>query len=67
MFNISEIAGNKIIHSYHLESFPDKPVAQMRTQEAGCACYQNLHINNNGVIRGSFKALSNLQNDYPLT
>ena len=45
--DIIQAAGDEVIHTDHLVTLFDEPVAKMRTQKPGCSCYQNpftLHI-----------------------
>src|SRR3569833_974229 len=41
VLNITQVAGDKVIHADDMKIFLNEPVAQVRTQEPGCAGYQN--------------------------
>ena len=51
VFDIPEVSGNEVIHTDDIITFLDEPVAQVRTQEAGCtrdeyslSIHQPLHL-----------------------
>ena len=48
VFNVSQVTGNKVVHSDDMKPFLEKPVAKVRSQKASAAG------NENSLIREGF-------------